>query len=430
MVAPFASIVSVYRIVCARFSRHAESYATMPLVPSHQWEARFADRAAHIHLTAVSGPTAPPSTAPDYISLRSGAPAPECVPFEWLEEGAQRAWKAGPSLSGYAAATGSEPLRAAVAALMRARGCEDVTPEHITLLTGAQQGLDCIARLFLDPGDTVAIDDPAYPGAIQVFDLCQPRYLPVPITADGMDLDALEALLAGGARPKFLYTVPTFQNPTGATLPPAGRERLVALSRQYGLLIVEDDPYGELAFDGPPIAPIRALDADVLYVGTFSKTIAPGIRTGWIVTPPALWDKMYALKEAMDINSDRFMQETVAGALATGFYPGHVAHICETYRERRDLMLDALHEYMPPDVQWNTPAGGFFVWLRLPVGMNAADVDVAARAHNVGVVLGSGCTVVPAQHTDSIRLSFCSTLPTAIPRGIRRLAAAIATVRE
>ncbi len=146
----------------------------------------------------------------------------------------------------------------------------------------------------------------------------------------------------------------------------AGRERLVTLSRRYGMPIVEDDPYGELAFDGPPVAPLRALDADVLYVGTFSKTIAPGIRTGWIVTPPALWDKMYALKEAMDINSDRFTQATVAEALATGFYPGHVARIRAVYRARRDLMLDALREYLPPDVVWTEPEGGFFVWVRLP----------------------------------------------------------------
>jgi len=182
----------------------------MPFAPSHGWEATFAERAAHIHLTAVSGPTAPSGTTADYISLRSGAPAPECVPFEWLEGGVQRAWAAGSDLFGYAAATGNEPLRAAVADLMRARGCDDVTPEHITLLTGAQQGLDCVARLFINQGDTVAIDDPAYPGAIQVFDLCQPRYLPVPIMPGGMDLDALEALLAGGAQPRFLYTVPTF----------------------------------------------------------------------------------------------------------------------------------------------------------------------------------------------------------------------------
>ncbi len=401
----------------------------MPLAPSHNWEATFAERAAHIHLTAVSGPTRPTGTTPGYISLRSGAPAPECVPFEWLEAGVQRAWAAGPDLFGYAAATGSEPLRAAVAGLMRARGCDDVTPEHITLLTGAQQGLDCVARLFLNPGDAVAIDDPAYPGAMQVFDLCQPRYLPVPITPQGMDLDALEALLAGGARPRFLYTVPTFQNPTGATLHRAGRERLVALSRRYGMPIVEDDPYGELAFDGPPAAPLRALDANVLYVGTFSKTIAPGIRTGWIVTPPALWDKMYALKEAMDINSDRFTQATVAEALATGFYPGHVARVRAVYRARRDLMLNALREYLPPDVTWTEPEGGFFVWVRVPAGMDAHRVDLAARERGLGIVLGSGCTVVPEQHGDSVRLSYCSAPIEAIPEGIRRFAAAIASVR-
>lgn len=403
---------------------------TTPTAPAHDWSASFADRAARVHLTVVSGPTYPPHANPNFISLRSGAPPPECVPFEWLESGSARVWSRDATIFGYGPARGDAPLRAAVAALMRERGCTDVTPEHITLLTGAQQGLDILARLLLNPGDAIATDEPAYPGAMQIFDLHRPRYLPVPVTAAGPNLDVLAAMLAGGARPKFLYTVPTFQNPTGATLPRAGRERLVALCRRHALPVIEDDPYGELRFRGEAVPPLRALDADVLYLGTFSKTIAPGIRVGWLVAPPALWEKLYALKEAMDINSDRVMQGIVAAALATGYYPGHVVRVRAVYRERCDRMLAALRQYMPPDVTWDEPEGGFFVWVRLPAGVDVGAVEAAGRAIGVGIVPGTGCSVVPGGGADTLRLSYCAVPVEQITEGVRRVAAAIAGVRE
>lgn len=391
------------------------------------WEALYAARAARMHLTVVSGPSYPPGTG-DFISLRSGAPPAICVPIEFLEGGMQRAWNADSSIFAYASASGSYELRDQIAGRMRACGCLDVTPEHITLLTGAQQGLAFLARLFINPGDPVALDDPAYPGAIQVFDLCEPRYLPIPIGDDGMDLDALEQTLRR-ERPKFLYTVPTFQNPTGATLPAAKRERLVTLCQQYGVPLIEDDPYGELYFHGTRPLPLRALDSDVLYLGTFSKTIAPGIRVGWLVAPPPLWDKLYALKEAEDINSDRVMQQAMYEALQTGFYPGHLNRLRAVYHERCDAMLAALAEYMPPDVHWTEPRGGFFVWLRLPPGMHVAAVEEMGRAHGVGIVPGTGCTVTPDGHANGMRLGFCAQDPASIRVGVQRLAAAIAAVR-
>lgn len=394
---------------------------------ARDWQGRFSRQAARMHLTVVSGPSYPAQGA-GFISLRSGAPAAECVPRAWLERGMERAWAADPELFGYGSAMGAWELRAAIAARLQAAGCDDISPKDILLLTGAQQGIDCLARLFVDPGDAIALDDPVYPGAMQAFDLVAPRYLPIPVRADGLDLDRLEETLAR-ERPKFLYLVPTFQNPTGATMPLHRRERLVALCRAHDLPIIEDDPYRELRYAGNAVPPLRALDADVIHLGTFSKTIAPGVRVGWMVMPAALREKMYALKEALDINSDRVMQEAIIGALRTGFYDEHLDRVRAVYRARRDAMLAALAEWMPPGVTWTEPEGGFFVWVRLPAELDVVDVLARANARGVGIVPGSGCTAVPGGQRDGLRLGFCAKPPDEITEGVRRLAAAIRELR-
>ncbi len=384
------------------------------------WTTRYSRQAARMHLTVVSGPSYPKQGA-EFISLRSGAPAPECIPREWLERGMERAWACTQDLFGYQSAMGAWDLRALVAERMHALGCADVDAKNVMLLSGAQQGIDFLARLFISPGDPVALEDPVYPGALQTFDLCEPRYLPIPVRADGLDLDALEAVLQH-QRPKFLYIVPTFQNPTGTTMPRARRERLVALTRAHDLAIIEDDPYSALRYAGEDVQPLRALDPDVIYLGTFSKTVAPGIRVGWMVMPDALRDKLYAMKEAADINSDRVMQQAVYEMMRTGFFPDHLNRIRAVYAERRTAMLDALGEYMPPDATWTEPEGGFFVWLTLPPGMDVADVLARGNEHGVGIVPGTGCTAIPGGQSGGLRLSFCAQPPAAITEGVRRLA--------
>ncbi len=387
------------------------------------WSTRYSQQAARMHLTVVSGPSYPKQGA-EFISLRSGAPPAECIPRAWLERGMERAWACTQDLFGYQSAMGAWDLRALVAERMYALGCRDVDARNIMLLSGAQQGIDFLARLFINPGDAVALEDPVYPGALQTFDLCAPHYLPIPIRAGGLDLDALEAVL-GHEQPKFLYIVPTFQNPTGTTMPLAHRKRLIALARARDLVIIEDDPYSALRYAGADVPPLRALDSDVVYLGTFSKTIAPGIRVGWMVMPEALRDKLYAMKEAADINSDRVMQQAVYEMMQTGFFPDHLDRIRAVYAERRAAMLDALYEYMPPDVTWTEPEGGFFVWLTLPTDMDVADVLVRGNERGVGIVPGTGCTANPGSQSNSLRLSFCAQPPDIITEGIRRLADAI-----
>lgn len=383
------------------------------------WTTRYSRQAARMHLTVVSGPSYPKQGL-GFISLRSGAPAPECIPREWLERGMERAWACTQDLFGYQSAMGAWDLRALVAERMHALGCADVDAKNVMLLSGAQQGIDFLARLFISPGDPIALEDPVYPGALQTFDLCEPRYLPIPVRADGLDLDTLEAVLQH-ERPKFLYVVPTFQNPTGTTMPRARRERLVALARAHDLAIIEDDPYSALRYAGKDVPPLRALDPDVIYLGTFSKTVAPGIRVGWMVMPDALRDKLYAMKEAADINSDRVMQQAVYEMMRTGFFPDHLDRIRTVYAERRAAMLDALGEHMPPDATWTEPEGGFFVWLTLPPGMDVADVLARGNEHGVGIVPGTGCTAIPGGQSGGLRLSFCAQPPAAITEGVRRL---------
>jgi len=389
---------------------------------THQrdWTTRYSRQAAQMHLTAMSGPSYP-KQGTGFISLRSGAPAPECIPREWLERGMERAWACTQDLFGYQSAMGAWDLRALIAERMHALGCADVDAKNVMLLSGAQQGIDFLARLFISPGDPVALEDPVYPGALQTFDLCEPRYLPVPVRADGLDLDALEAVLRR-ERPKFLYVVPTFQNPTGTTMPLAHRTRLVALARAHDLAIIEDDPYSALRYAGEDVPPLRALDADVIYLGTFSKIVAPGIRVGWIVMPEALRDKLYAMKEAADINSDRVMQQAVYEMMQMGFFPDHLDRIRAVYAARRAAMLAALGEHMPPDVAWTEPEGGFFVWLTLLPGMDVAAVLARGNECGVGIVPGTGCTAVPGGQSNSLRLSFCAQPPDTITEGIRRLA--------
>jgi len=212
-------------------------------------------------------------------------------------------------------------------------------------------------------------------------------------------------------------------------MPMERREQLISLSRAHDLVIVEDDPYSALRYAGKDLPPLRALDPQVIYLGTFSKTVAPGIRVGWMVMPDALREKLYALKEAADINSDRLMQQAVAEMLRTGFFPDHLERIRAVYAERRAAMLEALHERMPPDVSWTEPEGGFFVWLRLPPGMDVAAVLEGGNAQGVGIVPGTGCTAVPGGQSDGLRLSFCAQPPEKITEAIRRLAHIIESLR-
>jgi 2-aminoadipate transaminase len=362
---------------------------------------------------------------PDPVYFGDGSPAPENIPVQRMAQASAHALEEGAGFLGYGESAGYEPLRAYIAASMRGRGI-DVGPEAIQVTAGSSQGLELACRILLDPGDVVIVEEPTFLGALEIFDTYQARVVGVPVDEQGMDIDALERVLIAEPTAKIVYTIPTFHNPLGVTLPLERRQRMVDLARRHDVLILEDDPYWELQYDGEVVPPIRALDDDVvLHLGTFSKTIAPGIRMGWMVTPPGLRRYLLAAREVMDLHSDRLTMRTVYHT-AIDFLDEHLVHAREVYRGRRDAMLDALQDELGdiPGASWSRPAGGFFVWITLPDA-----IDVRAFMHDAakaGVVFFPGNWFYHDHAaTNVLRLSFSTVPEERIRLGIARLGGAV-----
>ena len=360
---------------------------------------------------------------PAPIFFGGGIPAPELMPIERMRLGADRAWADGPAGLGYGEVDGYLPLRELIAARMRAHGTPTLASEIVTT-HGSQQGIDLIAKLLLDPGDAVVVEAPTFLDAIRTFDSYEATFIEVPVDDDGMRTELLADALAGTAlRPKMIYTVPTFQNPTGTSLSLARRHELLALAHRYQLTVVEDDPYSELRYDGMPLPALRALDAAVVYLGTFSKTLAPGLRVGWAVLPDELNEPFQMAKESADSHTARMMTRTVYHA-ASEFLDRHVASMRDEYRARRDVLLAALAAEMPAGVRWSEPEGGFFVWVTLPGALQATELLPVAAAAGVIYLPGTGfyASGDPAgEH--ALRLNFSALTPDEIREGMRRLGA-------
>jgi 2-aminoadipate transaminase len=364
---------------------------------------------------------------PDMIFFGNGAPAPELVPADRLRTAAAEVWaKPGDLGLDYAGAEGYRPLRELIARRMVDPGVM-VEADEVLLTNGSQQGIDLIARLLLDPGDAVVVEGPTYLGALQVFDAYEATYVVAPLDADGLDVAALEVALAAAPRPpKLLYTIPTYQNPAGSTLPVERRHVLLALARRYNLVVVEDDPYGELRYGGAVLPPLRALEPDVVYLGTFSKTIAPGLRLGWLIAPPALVQALVNAREVADIHGEKMTQRIVYRA-ADGFLDEHVARARTVYRRRRDGLLAGLCRELPAPFRWSEPAGGFFVWLDLPDGLDAGAILQTAADQGVSYLPGDWFfpSGVRGAGRNGLRLSFSSLSEERIDEGTRRLGAVL-----
>ena len=400
---------------------HTPDLQTRPTPPRH-----LAARAAAFHESPWSVPTTLDGRHPAPISLSSGAPSEALVPVERLAEAARRVW-AEPNQWGYAGLSGYYPLREWLTHWLAGRGVT-TEPEQIVLTTGSQQGIDLVARVFLDPGDTVIVEGPTYIGALQVFDACAATYLVAPMDDDGLDVAALERDLAdratqGHRTPRMIYSVPTFQNPTGRLMSAERRDALLALARRHNIVVVEDDPYGELFFDEAPPASLRARDADVVALGTFSKTLAPALRMGWMVLPPDLVPLMANGREVIDVHGDRMSQRVVAYTVPD-FLDDHVAWLRERYAERCRRLGDALESSLPEGVRLSRPGGGFFLWLDLPEGLDAAGMMPEAADH--GVQFLPGGWFYPDRRPDpGLRLSFSNVPEEWLDEGAARLGTAI-----
>jgi 2-aminoadipate transaminase len=360
---------------------------------------------------------------PEAVFFGGGVPPTEAIPIARLREGADQAWADGAETLLYGEVRGYRPLRELIVERMAARGAI-VDPADVLITNGAQQGIDLAARIFIDPGDIVLTEEPTFMDALRVFRSHEAEPVGVPVDDEGLQVEALAALLDRlPKRPKFLYTMPTYQNPMGVSMSTARRRALVDLAQQRGIVIVEDDPYGDLSYDGDPPPTLKSLDPEVIFLGTFSKVLAPGLRVGWVASSPRLREAFFNVKEGTDIHNERIMTRTVYHS-ARGFLDEHIAATREIYRARRDAMLAGLDREMPAGVRWTTPRGGFFLWVTLP---EQCETDaMLPDATDRGVIyLPSSWFYPDRSWRRSLRLNFSAQPEERIAEAMRRLAETI-----
>lgn len=356
---------------------------------------------------------------PGIISFAGGLPSPKTFPVSAFSTACEKVLREdGHAALQYAASEGYAPLREMVAAMLPWK----VDPAQVLITTGSQQGLDLIAKILIDAGSRVLVETPTYLGALQAFTPMEPDIVSVASDDEGVDIADLQRKAAGA---RFFYVLPNFQNPTGRTMTEERRAALSAEAARLGLPIVEDNPYGDLWFDNPPPLPLTARNPEgCVYLGSFSKVLAPGLRLGFMVAPKALYPKLLQAKQAADLHSPGFNQRMVAEVMKGGFLDRHVPTIRALYKSQRDAMLAAMQREMPEGVEWNTPAGGMFLWARLPGGMNAVDLLPHAVERGVAFVPGAAFYAEGAD-AGTLRLSFVTASVEQINIGIAALAAAI-----
>ena len=359
---------------------------------------------------------------PGIISLAGGLPSADTFPVQAMREATTVVLRDTPREAlQYAASEGFAPLREWVAAELCGQGLA-VAADQVIITTGSQQGLDLVGKVLIDPGSTVAVESPTYLGALQAFAPYEPEFLAI----DGDDAGPLPEALEKARGARFVYLLPNYQNPTGRCVPAARRLALVARALELGLPIVEDNPYGDLWFDEPPPPPLSAAAGDAaIYLGSFSKVLAPGLRLGYVVAPKALYPKLLQAKQAADLHTPGFNQRVVFEVIKNGFLREHVPTIRARYKAHRDAMLAALQAHMPPGCHWKVPVGGMFFWIECP-----AHIDTTAllpKAVEAGMAYVPGSTFYPhGGHVQTLRLSFVTVPPERIAQGVMALAKVLA----
>jgi 2-aminoadipate transaminase len=363
---------------------------------------------------------------PEVISLAGGLPDTSTFPPETFAAVAQRiASESCAKALQYGPTEGLAETRACIAEVMAAEEMR-TDPEDVLVTTGGQQVIDLVTKTLIDPGDVVIAEGPTYPGAVPVFSAYQADVVQIEMDAQGMRVDLLESMLDAlereGRRPKFVYTVPTFQNPGGVTMSLARRRRLVELAHERELLVLEDNPYGLLRYEGDPLPTLYSLDGGVfvMYLGTFSKILSPGIRLGWVAAPGPVLEKLNLGKQGADLCTSTLSQLMVQAYFERGNWRDYVGSLVDVYRTRRDTMLDALAEHFPPQAEWTRPSGGLFVWATLPDFIDTTDLLARALRDNVAFVPGEAA-YLDGRGRSSMRLNFSASGEDAIREGIRRI---------
>lgn len=364
---------------------------------------------------------------PDIISFAGGLPAPETFPVKELEEiSCQLLREKGATALQYGPTEGEAVLREELAKWLSHEKAT-IRPENILITTGSQQGLDIVSKIFLDPGDIVVLELPTYIGGLQAFTSYRARMMGVPQDNSGMRTDLLEKLLdklaAKRRKPKFIYVVPDFQNPSGVTMSLERRKAILKLASKHEIPIVEDSPYRDLRFAGQPIPAIYGLDKEnqVIVLGTFSKLLCPGLRLAWIIAPVEWMDRMIVAKQSMDLCSPSYTQLIVAEFLRKGLLPQQIEGIRKLYARKREVMITAFKKYMPDGVKWTEPEGGLFLWVELPENMSATDLFPKAIENKVAYVIGSAFHCDGKGH-NTMRINFSYPSEQQIDEGIKRLA--------
>jgi 2-aminoadipate transaminase len=363
---------------------------------------------------------------PEVISLAGGLPDTSTFPPDTFAAVAQRiAAESCAKALQYGPTEGLDGTKACIAEVMAAEGMR-VDHEDMIVTTGGQQVIDLVTKTLIDPGDVVIAEGPTYPGAVPVFSSYQADVVQIDMDADGMRVDLLEDTLdrleRDGRRPKFIYTVPSFQNPAGVTMSQARRRRLVEVAHERELLVLEDNPYGLLRYEGEAPTPLLSLDGGVyvMYLGTFSKILSPGIRLGWVVAPPPVLEKINLGKQAADLCTSTLSQLMVQAYFEESRWRDYVESLTEVYRARRDTMLDALAEHFPRQAEWTRPAGGLFIWATLPDFIDTTDLLARALRDNVAFVPGEAA-FLDGRGRNAMRLNFSGSDEDAIREGIRRI---------
>jgi len=399
------------------------------------WDERYALRTDNIGSSAIRE-LLKLTSLPDVISFAGGLPAPEVFPIEKFKEAADVVLsEMGDRALQYGTTEGYQPLREMIARNASKYGIQ-ITADNVLITSGSQQALDLLGRIFINRGDRVLVESPTYLGAIQAWNAYGVKYVTIPFDDDGMRTDILESRLRTGI--KFIYVLPNFQNPTGVTLSRERRKELVEISDAYGVPIVEDDPYGQLRYEGDHLPPVVVLDdemrakevpiysGNVIYTSTFSKILAPGLRLAWVVAPSEVIKKLVQAKQGCDLHTSTLTQYLTYEVANSKWMKSHILMIRKTYKERRDVMIEALEQYMPERVKWTHPKGGLFLWVTLPKGMDSGAIFSDAVEAKVAFVPGAPFHPMGGGE-NTMRLNFSNSKPELIMEGIKRLANVIKT---
>jgi len=396
------------------------------------WDKRFADRTQRMKGSVIRELLSF-AVRKDVISFAGGMPAPEVFPYDKFRESCDKVLREqGAACLQYGSTDGYLPLRELIALHSTRYGIQ-VDVNNILPTSGSQQALDLLGRIFINPGDCILVESPTYLGAIQAWQAYGAQFVSIPIDDDGMRTDLLEERLRVGV--KFIYVLPNFQNPTGLTLSYERRLQLIEIADKFGVPIIEDDPYGQLRYEGEHLPAVEVLDSqtraqdscytgNVIYLSTFSKTLAPGIRLAWVIASVEVIQKLILAKQGADLCTATFNQIATHEVAKGGFLNDHVKLIRKVYRERRDTMLDALEEHMPDGIQWTRPDGGLFLWATLPDNISTRDFFHVALEKNVAFVPGESF-FTDGSGKNTLRLNFSNAKPEMINEGIGRLSMVI-----